>query len=301
VRLPLLAALWLSLCSASGGPPQAAVSAADPLTAEDDDLARHRDPALWRGLSLHRIGFRAERAAWRLWRIADRRHPRGPLWIVPHDNEDAAFDAALAAVRRYGGTLIAVDTGGTRMNAAVDYGPPVDPNRNFDTALPAYARHLLADLPPGMPIVALHTNARGFDTAASRCNTSDPPGSGAVSIRYCDDTLTPRPSRRRAWPWNDDDTLVFAAFRRDRSEAFCGREMVEADFNLVFERVITSDGSLSNYAVLHGLPYLNFETLAPGSDPADLAAARDRLLGGVDKALARCVPAPRRRKVSAAL
>lgn len=40
--------------------------------------------------------------------------------------------------------------------------------------------------------------------------------------------------------------------------------MVGADFNVVQERVVTSDGSLSNYAVLHGLAYLNFETLDRG-------------------------------------
>ncbi len=32
--------------------------------------------------------------------------------------------------------------------------------------------------------------------------------------------------------------------------------MVGADFNVVKERVVTSDGSLSNYGVLHGLAYL---------------------------------------------
>ncbi|MDP5278207.1 hypothetical protein Q9Q95_04665 [Sphingomonas sp. DG1-23] len=297
MRRPLLSGLiWLALASAAAGDPDTRVIPTDPLTAPDDDFARHRDPAEWRGLTVSRIEFREERAAWRLWRIANVRHRRGPLWFVPHDNENAGFEAALEAVRKYGGTLIAVDTGiaedGLRMNRAVDYGRPVDPNRNFDTALPGYARRILADLRRGMPIIALHTNARGFDTGESRCNQSDPSGQGVISIRYCDDTLTPSPSRRRAWPWDDDDTVAFATYRTGDapSAAFCRDGMIAADFNVVQERVVASDRSLSNYAVLHGLDYLNFETLDRGDDAAGLAEGRRRLVHIIDRALAMCAP-----------
>jgi len=296
-QMPLLAGIaWLLLASARAGDPETRVTHVDPLIVVDDDFARHRDPAEWKGLSVSRIEFREERAAWRLWRIHNVHHPRAPLWFVPHDNENAGFEAGLEAVRKYGGTLIAVDAGladdGVRMNRAVDYGSPIDPNRNFDTALPGYARHILADLKPGMPIIALHTNARGFDTGDSRCNKSDPPGSGVISIRYCDDTLRPSPSLRRAWPWDDDDTVAFATFRTQDppSAAFCRDQMVAADFNVVQERVVESDRSLSNYAVLHGLDYLNFETRDRGDGADGLAEGRRRLLHIIDRALAMCAP-----------
>lgn len=293
LRLPLLAAsACLTLSSAS----PAAGTRVDGLTVQDDDFARHRDPADWQGLEVRRIEFREERGAWRLWRIANLRHRRGPLWFVPHDNENAAFEAGLEAVRKYGGTLIVVDAGvsadGVRMNRAVDYGRPIDPNRNFDSALPGYARRILRDLAPGMPIIALHTNARGFDTGDSHCNKSDPPGQGVISIRYCDDVLTPSPSQRREWPWDDDDTVAFATYRAKDgpSAAFCHDQMVAADFNVVQERVVTSDRSLSNYAVLHGLDYLNFETLDRGDGAEGLAEGRKRLVHIVDRALAMCAP-----------
>ncbi|TGX56184.1 hypothetical protein E5A73_03565 [Sphingomonas gei] len=297
IRIVLLAGLgWLSLASASAGDPGTHVRSVDPLTVQDDDFARHRDPAEWKGLKVSRIEFREERAAWRLWRIANVRRRAGPLWFVPHDNENAGFEAGLAAVRKYGGTLIAVDAGvandGIRMNQAVDYGRPIDPNRNFDGALPGYARRILADLEPGMPVIALHTNARGFDTGESRCNQSDPLGQGVISIRYCDDVLTPSPSQGRAWPWDDDDTVAFATYRpkQSPSTAFCRDRMVAADFNVVQERVVASDGSLSNYAVLHGLKYLNFETLDRGDDAEGLSEGRRRLLHIIDRALALCAP-----------
>ncbi len=294
MRIVLLAATLLL----GAAPPDAAkVSRVDPLTVQDDDFARHRDPAEWKGLAVSRIEFREERAAWRLWRIHNVRKPKGPLFFVPHDNENAGFEAALAGVRKYGGTVIAVDSGvspgndGIRYNRAVDYGAPVDSNRNFDSALPGYARHVLADLSRGAgPIIALHTNAKGFETAASKCNQGDPEGSGVISIRFCDDTLIPSASVSRAYPFDDDDTVAFATFlaRNGPSSAFCRDAMVGADFNVVQERVVTSDGSLSNYAVLHGLRYLNFETLERGLDPAELAKARDRLSFMVDRALAMC-------------
>lgn len=293
---------WLGLSSATVGDPGTRVTKVDPLTVQDDDFARHRDAAEWRGLAVSRIEFRVERATWRLWRIANARHPRGPLWFVPHDNENAGFEAGLEAVRKYGGTLIAVDAGvaddGVRLNGAVDYGRPVDPNRNFDSALPGYARRILADRKPGMPIIALHTNGRGFDTGESRCNQSDPPGQGVISIRYCDDVLTPSPSQGRAWPWDDDDTVAFATFRTAQSpgDAFCRNAMVAADFNVVQERVIASDRSLSNYAVLHGIDYLNFETLDRGDGAEGLAEGRRRLVHIIDRALAMCAPKVRRRR-----
>lgn len=292
--LALLAGL--ALAGAGAGPTETRV---DPRTVADDDFARHRDPAEWRGLRVTRIEATVERAAWRFWRIADPRRPHGPLWFVPHDNEDAGFEAALAAVRRYGGTVIAIDSGvaghadGTRLNHAVAYGEPVDPNRNFDSALPDYAGHVLADLKPGSLIIALHTNAPGFDSAESRCNRSDPRGEGIISIRFCDDVLTPSPSKARAWPFDDDDSVAFATYRAGRTpaDAYCRDAMIAADFNVVQERVVTSDGSLSNYAVLHGLRYLNFETRDRGLEPAALADARNRLLHMIDTALRLCAPA----------
>lgn len=294
-RAALAAALWLVL----GGMRQddgVRRTPVDPLTVADDDFARHRDPAEWRGLAVSRIEFQEERGTWRLFRIANAKKPRGPLWFVPHDNENAAFEAALAGVRKHGGVVIAVDSGivedGRRRNGAVDRGRPIDPNRNFRDGYPRYASTVLADYRGGArPIIALHTNSPGFDTAASSCNQSDRPGQGKVSIRFCDDVMQPRPSQRRDWPFDDDDTLAYVPWRSGTSSstAWCAGALARADFNLVHERVAVSDGSLSNYALLRGLDYVNFETQERGLDPAALAQARDRLAAMADRALKLCV------------
>ena len=95
------------------------VTRVDPLAVEDDDFARHRDPAEWAGLQAEEIDFIEERASWHLFRITRPGHERGPLWFVPHDNENAGFEAAFVALKRYGGTLIAVDSDGKRRNSSV--------------------------------------------------------------------------------------------------------------------------------------------------------------------------------------
>jgi hypothetical protein len=296
MRRSLLAlAAWFGLLGADID--ATVVTPIDPLKVQDDDFARHRDPAEWAGLSVQGIEFRNERTQWRLWRITDPARPKGPLWFVPHDNENAGFEAGLAELRQRGGVMIAVDSGispghdGQRFNYAVERGAPVDPNRNFDSALPDFARRVLADVGRGTsPIIALHSNTRGFDTRESTCNRSDSPGNGIISIRYCDAVYAPRPSRTRAWPFDDDDTMAFASWRagRDPHSAFCGDTLATADFNVVFEQVAITDRSLSNYAVLHDIAYLNFETLDQGSDPALLLDSRNRLMAMVDRALALC-------------
>lgn len=289
---------WLALSGADADPDAfTAITRVDPLTIQDDDFARHRDSAEWRGLTVDRIEFRNERTAWRLWRVADPARPKGPLWFVPHDNENAGFEAALVVLRKYGGVIVAVDSGiapdhdGQRMNYAVERGGPVDPNRNFDSAQPGYAGRILADIGRGAwPIIALHSNAKGFNTAESACNKSDPPGNGVISIRFCDQVYAPHPSRSRAFPFDDDDTVAIATYRVGGmpSAAFCGDKLAAADFNLVFERVLVTDRSLSNYAVLRGLAYLNFETLDQGIEPGPLADSRSRLVTMIDRAMALC-------------
>lgn len=285
---------WLTLGARADAPDVRSVPV-DPLTIQDDDFARHRDPETWRGLAVTQIEFREERGAWRLFRIANVKKPRGPLWFVPHDNENAGFEAALAGVRTYGGVVIAVDSGiaedGKRRNEAVDRGRPIDPNRNFRDGTPLYANTILADYHRGArPIVALHTNQPGFDPSDSGCNRSDPPGRGEVSIRFCSDVMQPQASQARDWPFDDDDSLAYVAFRSGRSpfSAWCGKALALADFNVVFERVTVSDGSLSNYALLRGMDYVNFETQERGLDPARLAESRNRLTAMIDRAMDLC-------------
>jgi hypothetical protein len=277
------------------------VATVDPMGVQDDDFARNRDPAIWSGLSVQRLAFSEGAAMWHLWRIANVARPDGPLWVVTHDNENATFAAALSAVRNWGGVAMVVDTDASdtqysaRFNRDVEGGWPIDPNRNFRDDRPLYVSHMLADLGPGPRlIVALHTNAPGFAPALASCSPAPLAGGGDISIKLCNDRFQPSASHRQQWPFDDEDSLALVPYlaTADRGTAYCGNRLAAADFNLVFERVAKSDGSLSNYAAQHGLRYINFETRERGSDPAGIAAARDRLTYMIDNMMGKCSDMP---------
>jgi hypothetical protein len=282
--------------AASPAVPPAWSETIDPLTVDDEDFARHRDPREWAGLSVRRLVFTDGEIDWSVWRIVNEQHRHGPLWVLPHDNENATFGAALAALHRYGGIAVAIDDRANRTNYDATSGASVDPNRHFYDAIPLYAGRMLADLgsPPRL-IVALHTNSPGFDQGISLCPIAGLGGSGDISIRLCTARYVPHPSLKRAWPFDDEDTLALVPYpaNDDWRAAFCVRPLVAADFNLITEHVVTSDGSLSNYALAHGLAYINFETRERGSDPAGLADAQGRLLGMIDRAMTLCGNLPR--------
>jgi hypothetical protein len=150
---------------------------------------------------------------------------------------------------------------------------------------------MLADLgsPPRL-IIALHTNAPGFDPGLAGCSSVAGGGSGDISIGLCNARFQPSPSLSRRWPFDDDDSLALIPYLPATGglSAWCGDRLVRADFNVVFERVVQSDGSLSNYAAQHGLRYINFETRDRGSSPDGIAAARDRLVSMIDAMMEHC-------------
>lgn len=268
----------------------------DPALITHADFVRQAD-ADWTGLSVRRQTVADEGVTWNLWRIANHARPNGPLWVVPHDNENAAFAAGLAAVKRWGGVLIAVDSGNDDTSRAARYvhahdGSKLDPNRTFTDAFPGYVRMVLAELGSRRrPIVALHTNAAGFDAGLSTCGGESGGGAGGISILLCNDTYTPRPAAERSWPWDDDDSVVIAPYLAAGApgDGWCQRKLTAGNFNISFEKVGTSDGSLSNYAALRGLSYLNFETRDLGADEAGIVAASERLTAMVNAAMARCL------------
>jgi len=171
----------------------------------------------------------------------------GPLWVVPHDDEDAGFDAALGGLARYGGTLVAVEAREQRMQRGRD------PNRIFGSgvcgrggpAAPAYTRAMLAARDRRFPIVAVHTNE---------------PHGGTVSMRapFAGATAFPATAAPAAGPRRDDDTLVILAGPRPPADDDAARGTIAwfntRGANVLYETVGgRGDCSLSNHAVLSGL------------------------------------------------
>lgn len=202
---------------------------------------------------------------WTLVIVANADRP-GPRWVLPHDNEQSAFDAGVEAVRRYGGVLVAVEAGETRMWRGVD------PNRIFGDgacgggrADPAYTSAVLAGLDRRFPIVALHSNERrGGTISLAR------PYPGATAFRAAPGTAASAGGPRR-----DDDTLVILAGRSRPDTAAARADIAwftSRGVNVLYETVRSgrSDCSLSNHAALAGLPQSVTVEVAHG----DTASAR---------------------------
>jgi len=189
---------------------------------------------------------------------------RGPLFVLPHDDEDAALTTAAWALGRYGGAATVVESGGRRLVGGID------PNRNFDADRLDCGkqggrsdRFVAAMLSPGgRPIVALHTNARG----AARTG-----GAGSVSIRAPYAGATAFPSASATGGLASEDAMVILASRRgadDQRIRRLAQRLNAAGVNVLVERVDTArtDCSLSHYAVANNLNYANVE--APDGDGA---------------------------------
>jgi hypothetical protein len=231
----------------------------------DRDVRRLSDRLSDPDLCLGIVSVEGTVARWSLLVIAHRSRS-GPRWVLPHDNENAAFDAGVGAVQRYGGVLVAVEAGENRMWRGID------PNRVFGSgacgrgrADPAYTAAVLSGLDRRFPIVGLHSNERSGGTISM---ARPYPGADAFPA------ATGVPLRPGA-PRRDDDTLVILAGRAASTDAaarksiawFTGRGV-----NVLYETVRPgrSDCSLSNHAVLAGLP----RTLTVEVGHGDTASAR---------------------------
>jgi hypothetical protein len=231
----------------------------------DRDVRRLSGPLADPGLCLGVVRVDGATAPWTLLVVAHRSRS-GPRWVLPHDDEQSAFDAGVEAVRRFGGVLVAVESGETRLWRGID------PNRIFGSgtcgrgpADPAYTAAVLARLDRRFPIVALHSNERRGGTISMAR-----PYRGAEAFRAAAGA-----PRRLGAPRRDDDTMVILAGRSPPTEPSARASIAwftERGVNVLYETVRPgrSDCSLSNHAALAGLP----RTLTVEVAHGDTASAR---------------------------
>jgi hypothetical protein len=270
---------------------------------QDDDLERHRaEPAFLQGVQVSELRFRENGFDWHLLRFVNADRPDGPLWVVPHDDENAAFDAMIAALRKYGGTGIAVDTGPASTRRQPGSGPcgvrpmvssACDPNRNFDRRTPLFSSAILDLRQAGQPVIALHTNSDGFagdgeggrgdismlDAAAYRAGVVRPRANG-----YFGNGTVPQ--------LDNPDIYAILPYARAKglsaADVKCRQALNAAGANVWHEHVGVSDGSLSNHVALN-LPDVRYMNAEARRD-ADLAEAAQAQLLMVDAYLGQCRP-----------
>lgn len=287
--LAIFATIFMSAANAQPEPPAQTPGnvclAPEQLFDEDGDVARNRAALASPDLCLRLEVFREGALQWVLQIIQNKKRPHGPLWAVPHDDEDVAFDSAVSAVLRYGGTVVAVERNHDRYNRPLAGKKKQDPNRNFDigqgskcrfqlSRSPNFTRRFLKWLPKGQPIIALHTNKAGYDIVPE---TDEDKSKGNVSIgieRKPDSHITEYPAPRPIRSRSPDDTLIYVASRRPPGANRPLTDFVAAlnrnGIHVLYEHVEDNDCSLSNYAVSKDIPYANLEVVDDDDTGAQL-------------------------------
>lgn len=228
---------------------------ADPGSFGDPDVRRNAAVIAAAGLCVSESTL-AEGVRWRFVSVTNPARPRGPVWYLPHDNENTAFDAAVYAVARYGGRAVALEAGERRAAGGID------PNRIFALSAadarpcrlrsptPRYTR-FVQDLFRGQrQILTIHNNTRRGDVQV------DMRGAKTQGFRASGPLAA------------DPDHFVFIAgteaLERDGQARAQRDRLLAAGLNVVHERVSreNSDCSLSNFVALHDRrPYYNVEAL----------------------------------------
>lgn len=234
-----------------------------PAAIADADVAQHATELADPGLCLSERMIEDGDAVWHLVVIDNPAMP-GPLWAVPHDEEDEAFAAGVRAVRLYGGTMVAVENAGARL---VD---GRDPNRHFaltpaaaatclatSGASPAYVAGFLADWDRSFPVMGLHSNWDGYLAAG---------GLGEISVRRDDAKMIPFPSTTGTGRLADEDTIVMLVSRALPAANPQGRMAVawfnERGVHVIYRHVTPANNgcTLADYLTLNALgPYLSIE------------------------------------------
>jgi hypothetical protein len=244
----------------------------------DDDVARNvtRD-GFFKGVEISEYRFTENGFNWHLIRFSSADKPDGPNWVVPHDDENAAFDAMIAAIQKYGGTGIAVNSGPGSDRRQTGNGKcgikkvrttMCDPNRNFDAQTPMFTAAFVNSFNRHQPVLALHTNSHGFtgDGAGGRGDITiydrEAFARGKIAARK-NGRLAVDPAAEMANP----DTLALSAFLARRggppaTDLACGSGMAKSGVHFWHEEVGKSDGSLSNYLALNrpDIAYMNAES-----------------------------------------
>ena len=286
----LLLAIGLPIAAYATKPAPWNIKTAEELRLLDDDITRNiAVPGYFGGIEISEYRFSENGFNWHLIRFASVAKPDGPMWIVPHDDENAAFDAMIAAIKEHGGIGIAVNSGvgsarqqtgngncGVRSISATS----CDPNRNFDAKTPLFTSAFLGQRRHQQPVIALHTNPAGFAGDGQG-------GRGEITVLDRDafrrgETKPRKDALFAASPrqnMTNYDTLGLTAYKaRDdkpgQVSARCGRAVADRGIHFWHERVSVSDGSMSNYLILNrpDISYFNAESRAE----ADLAVAAVR-------------------------
>ena len=274
------------------------IATADIPKVQDDDLVRHAaEPDFLGGVTVSEMRFSEAGFNWHLLRFVNVAKSDGPLWIVPHDDENAAFDSAIAALKAHGGVAVVVNSGSGSSRSQSGQGTcggrtPIlsrcDPNRNFSSATPLFTNAHLDQHSVGQPVIALHTNSPGFGPGKGDITILDAAAANKGKMRPRKNGYFGGAGPAALKDYDSYAIIPFVAPKIQDYDVRCRNALVQAGVHVWHEAVGKSDGSLSNYAVLEktNMAYVNMESRREAN--LTVASERHRLM--VDVYLKGCGP-----------
>ena len=222
----------------------------------DPDIGRNRKLIIDEAICLKEIEFAENGLNWRV-QVLDSGRP-GNNWVVLHDDENTAFDAALYAIIRYGGKVVDVNLRPSTLPDAT-----VDPNHNFAITdeqrqpcsspightAPVFTSTIIKQL-GAPPYLALHNNYDGHFRSG---------GSGNISVRHSPPGFFGLPAYDAVERLADEDNFIIVSGLTPPAR-LTGRirqltdDLRNSGINVIYEYVHEDsyDCSLSNYLLLYG-------------------------------------------------
>lgn len=247
-------------------PEPAAQSCVDPGAVRDRDIARNIGFfQVNSGLCITEEFVAEHGRKWHMVVISNRKAARGPVWAILHDNENSAFDAALYSVAKYGGKMIALETGESRSFSRQD------PNRNFgatrnitapcrnmvNAPAPAFTEAISRHFDPKYPVLTMHSNENGHVGNG---------GAGHISANRSSATMKGIMTRSPRGTLSDEDNAVLTAgttpFESNAKAQKLASYLDGMGINMIYEhvRTNTNDCSFSFHVKLNNLgDYYNIE------------------------------------------
>ena len=223
-----------------------------------------------KNLCTYTISFKEHKYHWKMLLVYNSLQSKGPFWLLPHDDENTAFDAAVYAVNKYGGGFLAIIANDKR------YYKKQDPNRNFSLShtKEKSCKHqkassyrftkiitsiIQAYKDDKYPILALHNNKNSWYGGI---------GQGGVSILNASKSVRSYKAYKNITSYSkglqDEDSLVYIAGRSKMPNKVILNDLLKRGLNVKYEIVnkYNNDCSLSNYVVLNKphIGYYNIET-----------------------------------------
>ena len=226
-------------------------------------------------LCANRISFYDKGQKWNLLLVRNAKHPQGPFWYLPHDNENSALDAAVYATNKYGGGFLSVEASDNR------YVSGKDPNRQFKSTSD-YTKNIFKIIDTfkreDMPYLTLHSNKNGHIHHG---------GEGTVSMRISTSHTKSYPAGKievgKRVGLKDEDNLIYLAGRTEDKQQI--KALNTLGIHVKYELVsnASNDNSMSNYTALYRSKYGYVNIEAEDGDTATQKKMIDKVMQLIHK------------------